>query len=160
MKKNDKEVKVLNRIITVDDYGYTYEADAWHSELIVKNLNLQNAKLVYSAGSEAPQEGEKVLLEHGRFKLFQSVCARANFLAIDRSDVQHTTKECCRAMSKPTERYWSRLKRLGRYLLGKPRLQYQYKFQNDVHKLTTYADSNWASNSKDRKSTSGRVILH
>lgn len=89
---NDKEVKVLNRIITASEFGYTYEADARHSEFVVKTLNLQNTKPLSSPGSDVTQEGEEVLLEHGRFKMFQTICARAIVLSIDRSDIQHIAK--------------------------------------------------------------------
>jgi hypothetical protein len=62
--------------------------------------------------------------------------------------------------SKPTVKDWAKLKRIGRYLIGKPRLVYKYEFQEDVHVLTAYSDANWASNAGDRRSTSGGVILH
>ena len=55
---------------------------------------------------------------------------------------------------------WAKLKRIGRYLIGKPRLVYVHKFQEDVHTLTAYSDANWASHAGDRRSTSGGVILH
>lgn len=97
---NANEAKVWNRIITVDDDGYTYEAAAIHSELLVKNLGQQSAKPVSRLGGDVSQECEEVLLEFERFKHFQPVCARANFLAIDLSDIQHTTEELCRSMSR------------------------------------------------------------
>ena len=62
-------------------------------------------------------------------------------------------------MSKPTLKDWAKLKRLGRYLIGKPRLVYMYKFQEEVTALTAYSDANWASNTGDRRSTSGGLIL-
>ena len=48
------ERKVLNRIIRIDHDGWHYEADQRHGELIVKALNLQEAKSL-----QTPGEGEK-----------------------------------------------------------------------------------------------------
>ena len=51
---------------------------------------------------------------------------RAAYLAQDRSDIQYATKELARAMSAPTTLDWQRLKRLGRFLLSKPRVVFHY----------------------------------
>jgi hypothetical protein len=139
--------------------GYSYEADARHAELIIRGLDLESAKGVSTPYAEENFESED-LLDHDRFKAFQSICARANFLAMDRNDIMYATKECCRAMSKPTFRDWSRLKRIGRYLITHKRLVHYYNFQDDVGRFDVYSDANWASNKIDRKSTSGGLIMH
>lgn len=138
----------MNRVVIASEDGYTYEADARYSQFVVNTFNLQDSKPLSSPAAGMTQEGEEMLLEHKRPKMLQSICARANFLSIDRSDIQHTAKSLCRAMSKPTEGYWSRLERLGIYLVNRPRLQY----------VPVYVDANWASHSKVRKSTSDDVI--
>ena len=61
-------------------------------------------------------------------------------------------------MSKPTNRNWQELKRLGRFLKGKPRLIINYTWQDPINNLTAYSDSDWAGDKKSRKSTSGGVI--
>lgn len=65
---NCKDAKLLNRIFTASDKGYSYEADASHAEFI-RNLNLQNAKVLSSPGIDGTQKGEEVLLDHDRSKL-------------------------------------------------------------------------------------------
>ena len=114
---------MLNRIISVEEGGYTYEPDARHAEVIIKELGLQEAKPVTTPVADECHETDE-LLDHERFKKYQSICARAHFLALDRMDIQYASKECCKAMSKPTLKDWAKLKRLGRYLVGKPRLVY------------------------------------
>ena len=156
---DENQVKVLNRIITIGTTGYTYEPDARHAELIVREMGLLEAKALATPVADEVNEGDE-LLDHERFKRYQSICARANFLAIDRFDLQFAAKECCRAMSRPTCKDWAKLKRIGRYLIGRPRLVYHYKFQEDVKMITTFSDANWASDKIDRKSTSGGLILH
>ena len=56
---------------------------------------------------------------------YRAVAARANYLALDRLDIQYATKECCRGMAQPQVRHLSMLKRLARYLLGKPNVVWQ-----------------------------------
>ena len=112
---------MLNGIRSVEENGYTYEADARHAELLIRDLGLEEARSFISPASDERFESEG-FLDRGKFKQYQSICARANFLAVDRLDLQFATKECCRAMSKPTIRDWSRMKRLGRYIIGHKRL--------------------------------------
>ena len=61
-------------------------------------------------------------------------------------------------MSSPTELAMSALKRLGRYLIGKPRLVFRYPFQ-EAGTVDCYSDTDWAGCPRTRKSTSGGVIL-
>ena len=88
-----------------------------------------------------------------RIKKYQSLCARANFFAVDRIDLQFGAKKCCRSMSRPTVRDWSILKRMRRFLAGCPRLVDEHKFQEEQKMLTSYSNANWASNASDRRST-------
>ena len=89
---------------------------------------------------------------------YKSIVARANYLSTDRPDIQYAVKKLATHMSKPTNRNWQELKRLGRYLKGKPRLIIKYDWQNPINVLTSFSDSDWAGDRKTRKSTSGGVI--
>ena len=49
--KDDKSVRVLNRIISWDDtFGIKYEADQRHGEILVESMGLQSAKGVATPG--------------------------------------------------------------------------------------------------------------
>ena len=61
-------------------------------------------------------------------------------------------------MSAPTELAFAALKRLGRYLVGRPRMVFRYVFQS-ASAVECYSDTDWAGCPKTRKSTSGGVIL-
>ena len=39
-----KEMRILNRIITLTEEGLLYEADTRHHELLIRNLGLENGK--------------------------------------------------------------------------------------------------------------------
>ena len=61
--------------------------------------------------------------------LYRALAARANYLAADRTDVQYAVKEICRGMVEPMKLHLGRLRRLGRYLLGRPRAVWRYTWQ-------------------------------
>ena len=90
---------------------------------------------------------------------FRGVVARCNYLAFDRPDIQFATKEICREMSKPTTGSLRRLKRLGQYLKGKPRLVWSFDMQSECTTIDIYSDSDWAGCRRSLKSSSGGTIM-
>ena len=61
-------------------------------------------------------------------------------------------------MAAPEARHWDKLKRLGRYLVGRPRAVWYYRWQYEDN-LTFYSDSDFAGCRRTSRSTSGGVIL-
>lgn len=121
----EKEVRVLGRVIRFTDKGWEYEADQRHAEIIVNDLDMKNANPVASAGEdEKPHEVEDNLVEltPQDSSKYRQLAARANYLAPDRPDIQYAVKELCRKMACPTRGNWKKLKRLARYLVGRPRM--------------------------------------
>jgi len=156
------ETKVLNRIIRVDGVGWHYEADQRHAEYIVKALNLEGAKAVQTPGEEERpwlEEAGRVELDPKEASQFRALAARANYLALDRPDIQYATKEVCRGMSRPAREDLRRLRRIGRYLVGRPRSVWDFKYQQYIQELSGYTDSDWAGCRKTAKSTSGGAIM-
>ena len=49
---DDTQLKVLNRIISVKENAYTYEPDARHAEIVIRELGLQEAKAVTTPVAE------------------------------------------------------------------------------------------------------------
>ena len=126
----DKEIKVLNRIIRWTESGLEYEADPRHSEIVINELGLHDAKGVTSPGTKLPEsEDGDELLGGGNITKYRAISARIKYLALDRADIAYSAKECARAMSQPTEKNWQMLKRLGRYLRFRPRLVVEYPWQ-------------------------------
>ena len=60
-----------------------------------------------------------------------------------------------RKMSGPTEEDEISLKRVARYLIGRPREVVRYPWRKLDHKIVTYVDSDFAGCFRTRKSTSG-----
>ena len=161
-----REVRILNRIIRWENDGLCYEADQRHAELAVKELGLENCKAVTTPGCrescvdnvDADGEGQ-TMLGPDEAKSFRSITARINFLAQDRADIQYACKCVCSRMASPRESDWLKLKRIGRYLKGKPRMVQKFMFIAGDGIVRGYCDSDWAGDRSNMKSTSGGVIL-
>ena len=54
-------------------------------------------------------------------------------------------------MANPNDDDWGALKRIGRYLLTRPRYVQHFKFQNDAANVTAFSDSDFAGCSRTRK---------
>lgn len=80
----------------------------------------------------------------------------------DRSDTQYAVKELSRAMSNPTSQDMSRLRRLGRFLKGKPRAVTEFGYRtakvDGTINIDVYTDTDFADCARTRKSTSGGII--
>jgi hypothetical protein len=61
-------------------------------------------------------------------------------------------------MSSPKEGDDQMIKRIIRYLKGKPRVAIRYQFQSESEGITVFTDSDWAGDKTTRKSTSGGVV--
>ena len=61
-------------------------------------------------------------------------------------------------MQEPTELSVMALKRLARYLIGRPRLVYHYRWQ-EAYAGEVDSDTDWAGCLRTRKSTSGGCLM-
>ena len=164
---DDKEATLLGRIVKWETWGITCEADPKHRRLVMDALGLEEtSKRLTVPGNkddgkmeEKPkqeEEQEKNPADHTRFR---AIAARLNYMAADMPDVQFACKEACREMSAPTEGSWRKVKKLGRYLVGRPRVLWQYPWKSEVGIWKVYTDSDWAGNTVTRKSTSGGILM-
>eukprot|EP00971_Amphidinium_carterae_P154458 3063207-Amphidinium_carterae.1 len=69
---------------------------------------------------------------------------RLAYLAMDRVDIQYAIKERIRFMKQPTERDMVALKRIGRYLIKRPRLVQLYPRQASQTELHAICDADHA----------------
>ena len=159
----EAEGKVLNRIVSCDDKGWRLEADPRHAELVVEQLGVGSMRPAATPGIDGQEEIDKEEeceeITGADITRFRGVAARCNYLAFDRPDIQYATKEICREMSKPTTGSLRRLRRLGQYLKGKPRLVWDFDMQEPCLTIDVYSDSDWAGCRKSRTSTSGGTIM-
>ena len=157
-----QEARVLNRVLRCTNEGWEYEADQRHAELLIAAMSLEQAKAVSTAGETVIKEWEELdlPLEPKQHQLFRAAAARANYLAADRPDLGFAVKEICRGMSAPESRHLRMLKRLCRFLVGKPRLIWQFHWQSRAAaRFTAYSDSDWAGCRRTARSTTGGVLM-
>ena len=158
-----QQVKILNRIITWDnDRGIGYEADPRHVGIPAQQLSLENAKPVITRG--AKEEGRTTAdiedpLVEVQSTTYRALVARCNYPSSDRPDIAFAVKDKARHMSAPRTGDWVRLKRLGRYLVGKPRMQQRFEWQHAPTTVCTYVDVGWAGCRESRTSTTCDVIM-
>ena len=104
-EKDDKSIRILNRIAEWREDSIRYEADQRHAELIVKHLGLGggNAKAVTTPGQKRTkeEEGDEEELASAEATKYRALTARAMFLAQDRTDIGFAVKEFSRKAAKP-----------------------------------------------------------
>ena len=112
------------------------EGAAWEtSSTDLMNMVCVVKKKSSRLGAKAVKQAERLeseghLLNAAESTTFRALAARANYLAMDRRDLAYASKELCREFATPSRTSWEKLKRLARYLVGKPRLVLWYQWQN------------------------------
>jgi len=162
---DDKELTILGRNISWRDGTIKYEADMKHAEVIIEEMGLGDCSKVLDAPIEnlkpedLEEEEQGELMDGVDATKFRGLAARANYLSLDRVEVQFAAKEICRKMSRPKKHHWKLLMRLARYLLKYPRLIWTFgKVESEGPGfLDVYSDSDWAGDKVERKSTSGGI---
>ena len=154
-ESHDSHLTILNRIVSLDKSTGTvsYEAGPRHAEMIVRQFQLENAKSVTTPAEKkklADVISASVLpqLDTKKTTLYRSLVMRAQFLGQDRADLSEAVKSLTRKMRSPTGADMKDLKRLARYLVGRPRVVAVYKPQRDSKVLKVHYDS-------ERRSTTG-----
>ena len=123
---------------------------------MLEQLSLKDAKEATTPGTSEEgrtSEDHQQLLQDLEVSKYRALVARCNYISPDRPDIAFAAKELARAMAAPTRGDWQRLKRLGRYLEGVPRVQQMYEWQGKPTKMKTYSDADWAGCRATRKST-------
>ena len=131
--------------------------------MIIRQLNLQNAKSATTPAEK--KKSSEVLASVGlppvtaeQTMLYRSLVMRAQFLAQDGADLSEAVKSLTRKMKAPNESDMKDLKRLGRYLVGRPRVVNVYHPQRPTNVIKIHADSDHAGCLLTRRSTTGYTI--
>ena len=158
-ESDDKQIRILNRILTWGKSGIEYEADQRHAEIVIRELGLKDdSREVSSPADKRMETQEPRKLEGAESTQYRAMVARMNYLCQDRTDIAYTVKELSKDMSSPDTDSIAKLKRLGRYLKGTPRYVTKYPYQEIFDKITLWTDTDSAGCTKSRKSTSAGII--
>ena len=118
------------------------------------------AEVNLAEGSDdGPVAWQDVELDAAGASEYRAASARLNYLALDRPDILFASKECSRRMAAPRNGDWSAIKRIVRYLVGKPRLVWRYPWGESLGFISAFSDSNWAGCQETRKSSSGACFM-
>ena len=109
-RNDEKEMRILNRIVTWTDEGIDYEGDQRHVEICMANLGIvpesrevgtpiekergdvkeKSAAAAALAKSSAEAAAEEEWLDNSDSTRYRGLIARMNYLGQDRSDIQYT----------------------------------------------------------------------
>ena len=159
---DDKQIVILNRTLAWKEDRLEYKPDSKHVQEILKYFDLDETSkgldvAIVKDAEVAKDERDYEL--HGKVATeFRALAARANYLSLDRPDIQFATKEICRSMARPTASGMAKMKRLARYLLQHPQATIEYDGRGEGG-IQVYTDSDWAGCRKSRRSTSGGIML-
>ena len=145
--------KMQHEVVLANSMLYASKTPPSHNKWQKKRLGAKKVKRMEKLSSEGHE------LNPEDATLFRAVSARANYLAQDRPDISYAAKELCRDFSQPTRDSYCRLKRLGRYLLGQPRLVYVYDWQPLPTSIDVFVDTDFAGCRATRRSTSGGCAM-
>ena len=160
--QDDKEIVILNRTIRWNGESLRLQPDPKHRTAILEAFSLKDDSkglTIPSDRDEVTEEQDADLLNPFEATQFRSLGARANYLGLDRPDIQFATKEICRGMARPSRGGMIRMERLARYLLEvlDPTIRYD-SCERNLDKILVYVDSDWAGCKATRKSTSGGAV--
>ena len=171
----DAHMSVDEFVALHDTYSYTNDYACMTSDmdttmdvdkLFAVKTKSPAAKFKKRLGAKAVKSFERDslnaqgLLKPQAATTYRAISARGNYLGQDRADGSYSSKELCRDFSAPNEHSLQKLKRLGRYYKGKPRLVYKYPFATaPATEITVYCDTDFAGCSQTRRSTSGGCAM-
>ena len=155
------EVTFLGRQVRWTRHGITLEGNHHHIDKLVKGLGLGGAKAVSTpvVSGDKRLEEDVELLVGDELKRYRSAAARANYIGLDRIDSAYAGKEAAWCLANPTRGDAVRLKRVGRYLVDRPRCEQLSPWQEMPEKILAYTGVDWGGCVRTRKSTSGGVLL-
>ena len=130
-----QQVRILNRLLTWINNGIEYEADQRHADIIIKQLGFTASKLVVTpAGNDNAREAKarcsEAALPRDHAAPHRGLSVRLYYLAQDRADLQVAARGAAKRMSNPRSSDWVLVKRVGRCLVGKPRMMQMFAWQD------------------------------
>jgi len=160
-----REVSFLGRTIRLSNTGIEIEGDDKHVKGLIEEWQMQECKPVstpYDKSSNADDgsNAERPPMSPKDTTLFRRAAARLNYVALDRPDLSFSSRVAAGKMSKPLEGDDVLIKRVIRYLQGKPRVSLFYGFQEPDPDIVVMTDSDWGGDRITRRSTSGGVVLN
>ncbi|GKC95291.1 uncharacterized mitochondrial protein-like protein [Tanacetum coccineum] len=125
---------------------------------ILKKFNYSDVK-----SASTPVDLEKPLVKDGDaddvdVHLYRSMIGSLMYLTASRPDIMFAVCACARFQVTPKTSHLLAVKRIFRYLKGKPTLGLWYS-RDSPFELVTYSDTDYVGATQDMKSTTGGYLL-
>ena len=122
-----------------------YTADTKHADKIMEDMGIEVGSKPLNCPAMTPDEendeSDEVKLSRCEAKDFRRLGMTANYLAMDRPDIQFAVNQICREMSIPKVAGLRKLKKLARYLRGALEVEIHFRAEGDEAVLETFTDS-------------------
>jgi len=154
-----RELQFLGRVIRLNHTGIELEGDDKHVDMMAQEWDMVHCNPVatpyvkpatsvptITGGSEEAKD-----LNNADATLYRRAAARINYVALDRPDLSFASRVASSYMSCPKEGHDQLIKRIIRYLKGKPRVAIRYEFQEESEGIIVFTDSDWAGDKNIRK---------
>ena len=102
-------------------------------------------------------DNDSQALTGGDITRYKALVARISYLSQDRPDLKFASMQVCFAMAKSSVWDMERVKRMGRYFAGKPRVKCLFRWQQ-TGELEAYSDADWGGDKATRRSVSAGVV--
>ena len=139
-----------------------WSADEKHRNILLEEWGLLEANAVElpmtSGDDDILKREERPPMPPDRATAYRRAVARLNYLGLDRPDVALAANRLSRCMAAPREGDEKPLKRILRYLRGRPDCSLYFPWQPMPQKLDVCTDSDWAGCKITRRSTSGTLV--
>ncbi|GJW07567.1 hypothetical protein Tco_1569990 [Tanacetum coccineum] len=159
-KKDERGIVIRNkeRIISTAEGRWNIINQDKYVDEILKKFNYTDVK-----SASTPVDLEKALFKDGDANdvdvhLYRSMIGSLMYLTTSRLDIMFAVCACARFQVTLKTSYLLVVKRIFRYLKGKPTLGLWY-FRDSPFELVAYTDSDYARATQDRKLTTGGYLL-
>ncbi|GJU53531.1 putative ribonuclease H-like domain-containing protein [Tanacetum coccineum] len=152
----------------IDEEVYVSQPPGFIDPKYPRGLQVGKASMVYTSSQElwlrtasTPIETQKPLVKDEEASdvdvhLYRSMIGSLMYLTASRPDIMFAVCACSRFQVTPKTSHLSAVKRIFRYLKGKPKLGLWYPRVSSFD-LEAYSDSDYAGANLDRKSTIGEA---
>ena len=155
-----KELAILNRKVQWVKEGIRLAPDQRHTAEVIGELGLDASKLVDTPLCTTAREmtkDEKVPLEGAAASQFRRLAAKLTCFSLDH--IRFGTSLVCSVASKLWVGDMIQLKRVARFLVGKPLLWTDFRWGSSGSRLHEYTGAGWASCKENRRSMSGGMLV-
>jgi hypothetical protein len=144
--EDDKEVILLGRIARWLEDKVEWEADPKHREKVLEYSGMDEGTRALNCNGEKnvkEEDGDEEELEKDAATVYRGLAARLNFMSQDCPDLQFPMKPRSREMAKPIGGSWRHLKKVGRYLMNREQVVWEFELQDKPKFSHTVGDSDW-----------------